>query len=109
MSNADVYAARGYGSRPLGFGAKPGLVVVDFQRGFTEAGFPMGGAPMVDRGSVGVATSQGGAAIARNSASRSANRFGERSASSHRPTAAASRPAATSACRFSSSPMASIC
>jgi maleamate amidohydrolase len=45
---ADVYAERGYGSRPLGFGAKPGLVVVDFQRGFTEAAFPMGGAPMVD-------------------------------------------------------------
>ncbi|RAI58113.1 isochorismatase family protein [Roseicella frigidaeris] len=45
---ADIYAARGYGSRPLGFGARPGLVVVDFQRGFTEAGFPMGGAPMVD-------------------------------------------------------------
>ncbi|MCB4820919.1 isochorismatase family protein [Roseicella aerolata] len=45
---SDIYAERGYGSRPLGFGAKPGLVVVDFQRGFTEAGFPMGGAPMVD-------------------------------------------------------------
>ncbi|TCZ53624.1 isochorismatase family protein [Roseicella aquatilis] len=45
---SDIYAERGYGSRPLGFGARPGLVVVDFQRGFTEAGFPMGGAPMVD-------------------------------------------------------------
>lgn len=44
----DIYAERGYGSRALGFGAKPGLVVVDFQRGFTEAAFPMGGAPMVD-------------------------------------------------------------
>jgi maleamate amidohydrolase len=44
----DIYAARGYGTRRMGFGAKPGLVVVDFQRGFTEAGFPMGGAPMVD-------------------------------------------------------------
>jgi maleamate amidohydrolase len=45
---SDVYAERGYGSRTLGFGAKIGVVVVDFQRGFTEAGFPMGGAPMVD-------------------------------------------------------------
>ncbi|MCO6415036.1 isochorismatase family protein [Siccirubricoccus sp. KC 17139] len=45
---SDIYAQRGYGSRPLGFGRKPGVVVVDFQRGFIEAGFPMGGAPMVD-------------------------------------------------------------
>ena len=44
----DIYAARGYGSRKQGFGAKPGLVVVDFQRGFTDPAFPMGGAPMVD-------------------------------------------------------------
>lgn len=46
---ADIYEQRGYGSQALGFGAKPGVVVVDFQRGFTEAGFPMGGAPMVDQ------------------------------------------------------------
>jgi maleamate amidohydrolase len=45
---SDIYAARGYGSRPIGFGAKPGLVVVDFQRGFTDPAFPMAGAPMVD-------------------------------------------------------------
>ena len=44
----DIYAVRGYGSRPLGFGAKIGVVVVDFQRGFVEPEFPMGGAPMVD-------------------------------------------------------------
>lgn len=46
---SDIYAERGYGSRELGFGAKPGVVVVDFQRGFTEAGFPMGGGAMVDQ------------------------------------------------------------
>jgi maleamate amidohydrolase len=46
---ADIYAQRGYGSRPLGFGAKPGVVVVDFQRGFIDPEFPMGGAPMVDQ------------------------------------------------------------
>ncbi len=45
----DIYAQRGYGSRILGFGAKIGVLVVDFQRGFTEAGFPMGGGAMVDR------------------------------------------------------------
>lgn len=45
---SDIYTERGYGSRPLGFGAKIGVVVVDFQRGFIEPGFPMGGAPMVD-------------------------------------------------------------
>ncbi len=44
----DIYTQRGYGSRRLGFGAKPGLVVVDFQRGFVDPAFPMGGAPMVD-------------------------------------------------------------
>ena len=45
---SDIYAQRGYGNRPLGFGAKIGVVVVDFQRGFIDPTFPMGGAPMVD-------------------------------------------------------------
>lgn len=45
---SDIYAARGCGSRRQGFGAKPGLVVVDFQRGFTDPAFPMAGAPMVE-------------------------------------------------------------
>lgn len=44
----DIYEQRGYGGRALGFGAKPGVVVVDFQRGFIDPTFPMGGAPMVD-------------------------------------------------------------
>ena len=46
---SDIYAQRGYGDRPVGFGAKIGIVVVDFQRGFVGADFPMGGAPMVDQ------------------------------------------------------------
>jgi len=46
---SDVYAARGYGQAAQGFGQKPGLVVVDFQTGFTDPSYPMGGAPMVDR------------------------------------------------------------
>ncbi len=44
----EIYAQRGYGARPIGFGKKPGVVVVDFQKGFTDPAFPMGGAPMVD-------------------------------------------------------------
>ena len=43
----DVYAARGYGAKPIGFGDKPAVVVVDFQKGFTDSAFPMGSAPMV--------------------------------------------------------------
>ena len=46
---ADIYAERGYGSRTLGFGARIGVVVVDFQRGFVEPEFAMGGAPMVEQ------------------------------------------------------------
>lgn len=53
----DVYAQRGYGAFPVGFGEKPAVVVIDFQRGFTDARFPMGGSAMVDQAvttSVGV-------------------------------------------------------
>mgnify|MGYP005999250399 CR=1 FL=1 len=42
------YAERGYGDRAVGWGQRPGVVVVDFQRGFTDAEFRMGGAPMID-------------------------------------------------------------
>ena len=45
---SDIYTQRGYASHSIGFGAWAGLVVVDFQRGFTDPAFPMGGAPMVD-------------------------------------------------------------
>ena len=53
----DIYARRGYGALPVGFGAKPAVVVIDFQRGFTDPAFPMGGSAMVDaavESSVGV-------------------------------------------------------
>jgi maleamate amidohydrolase len=43
------YAERGYGARPVGFGEKPGIVVVDFQLAFTDPGFSTGGAPLVRR------------------------------------------------------------
>lgn len=52
----DIYAQRGYGSRPVGFGRKPGLVVVDFQAGFTDPVAPMGGSAMVDAACARTAT-----------------------------------------------------
>lgn len=45
----DDYANRGYGEIPVGFGDKPGIVVVDFQLGFTDPQYPLGGAPLVLR------------------------------------------------------------
>jgi maleamate amidohydrolase len=53
---ADIYAERGYGARPVGFGRKPGLVVVDFQAAFTDPAEPMGGAAMVDAACARTAT-----------------------------------------------------
>lgn len=49
MSAQDDYANRSYGEIPVGTGFKPGIVVVDFQKGFTEAQYPLGGAPLVMR------------------------------------------------------------
>jgi maleamate amidohydrolase len=46
----DTYADRTYGSRNIGFGEKPGIVVVDFQLAFTDARYPFGGAPLIERG-----------------------------------------------------------
>ncbi len=45
----DDYARRSYGDTPVGFGRKPGIVVVDFQTGFTDARYPLGGAPLIMR------------------------------------------------------------
>ena len=33
---ADVYEQRSYAQVPIGFGQKPGIVVVDYQVGFTD-------------------------------------------------------------------------
>ncbi|MFN3825161.1 MAG: isochorismatase family protein [Pseudorhodobacter sp.] len=49
MSGQDDYAQRSYGEIPVGTGFKPGIVVVDFQKGFTESQYPLGGAPLVMR------------------------------------------------------------
>ena len=46
----DSYQERSYGEIEIGFGAKPGIVVVDYQLGFTDPQYPLGGAPLVRRG-----------------------------------------------------------
>ena len=45
----DVYSQRSYGSEAIGFGSKPGIAVVDFQLGFTDPEYALGGAPLVQR------------------------------------------------------------
>jgi maleamate amidohydrolase len=47
--SGDDYARRSYGAIPVGTGEKPGIVVVDFQVGFTDPQYPLGGAPLVVR------------------------------------------------------------
>jgi maleamate amidohydrolase len=44
----DQYAAKGYGSREIGFGTRLGILVVDFQKGFTDTRFAMAGSPHVE-------------------------------------------------------------
>jgi maleamate amidohydrolase len=46
---SDDYARRSYGDTSVGFGDKPGIVVVDFQLSFTDPQYPLGGAPLVMR------------------------------------------------------------
>lgn len=46
---ADIYEQRSYAQVPIGFGEKPGIVVVDFQVGFTDPQYDMGGAPLIMR------------------------------------------------------------
>ncbi|MCG8691390.1 MAG: isochorismatase family protein [Minwuiales bacterium] len=43
----DTYKEIGFEAHRIGFGERPGIAVVDFQRGFTDAEFPLGGRPMV--------------------------------------------------------------
>jgi maleamate amidohydrolase len=44
-----TYQDRTYGARTLGYGDKPGIIVVDFQTAFTDAQYPLGGAPLIQR------------------------------------------------------------
>jgi len=46
---SDEYARRSYGDTAIGFGQKPGIVVVDFMVAFTDPQYPLGGAPLVGR------------------------------------------------------------
>ena len=48
MSN-DAYKDIGYGDREIGFGKTPGVVVVDFQRAFTDRQFEFGNCDLVHR------------------------------------------------------------
>jgi len=43
----DVYKDIGYEAHRIGFGERPGIVVVDFQTGFTDPQYPLGGRPLV--------------------------------------------------------------
>ena len=43
----DIYKEIGFEAHRIGFGERPGIAVVDFQRGFTDGAFPLGGRPMV--------------------------------------------------------------
>lgn len=44
------YKARSYGTRKVGFGERLGIVVIDYQKAFTDSRYPLGGAPLVMRG-----------------------------------------------------------
>ena len=46
----NIYQDRGYGQLEIGFAGKPGIVVVDFQKGFVDPQYPMGGADLIERG-----------------------------------------------------------
>lgn len=49
VSQSDEYTSRGYGGSSVGFGSRIGIAVVDFQLGFTDPRFPLGGAALTDR------------------------------------------------------------
>ncbi|MDH5276642.1 MAG: isochorismatase family protein [Gammaproteobacteria bacterium] len=46
---SDGFTKAGYGAHSVGFGARPAVIVVDFQHGFTHPGFRMGQSPHVQR------------------------------------------------------------
>ncbi len=52
----DEYSRRGYGTASVGFGERVGIVVVDFQRAFTDPRFHLGGAALTERAVVNTAT-----------------------------------------------------
>lgn len=46
---ANRFDEAGYGAIPVGFGKKPAVIVVDFQRAFTDPTFPSGRSPHIHR------------------------------------------------------------
>jgi maleamate amidohydrolase len=44
----EVYETKTYGEHEIGFGERLGILVVDFQKGFTDPRFPMGGGDLID-------------------------------------------------------------
>lgn len=46
----DAFRERSYGTVQVGLGRKPGIVVVDYQLAFTDKSYPLGGAPLIERG-----------------------------------------------------------
>jgi maleamate amidohydrolase len=51
----DPWVARGYGQGEIEPGERPAVLVVDLQYAFTDAAFPLGGAPLVERAVEGTA------------------------------------------------------
>ena len=47
---ADIYEERSYNSGEIGFGENPGILVVDYMTAFTDSQYPLGGAPLIERG-----------------------------------------------------------
>lgn len=43
----DAFEAASYGARAVGYGQRPALLIVDFQRGFTDPEFTMGRSPRI--------------------------------------------------------------
>ncbi len=48
-SSDAAYASATYGANEIGYGSMPGIAVVDFQKGFTDPQYNMGGAPLIER------------------------------------------------------------
>ena len=61
----DGYQAIGFGATRIGFGERPGIAIVDFQTGFTEARYTLGGSPLVERAVGNTATLLAAARAAR--------------------------------------------
>ena len=45
----DAYKDIGFGAHSVGFGERPAIAVVDFQTGFTDPKYTLGGRPLVER------------------------------------------------------------